>query len=871
MTGFKLLKRIFAAMTDDDDQGVTLHRDGPAEDSDSDDEVNLDEMLGYMQHLKQQGVKLGKKKKKKGARAQGDDTAGPSISPVNEVAPATAAQPTPATMTAVAPTVVIAPAAPTVPAPITAGAGTAGVATSAVATPSGPASTEASAVTNHVAVWVPTVALAVEETTANADASAVTASAADNATRGTTAGRVVGSPFGFAIPDLSAAQGTALIGTPRPATPSFNLDRIPRDANGALIIPAVVSHDNHFGRKATEAITYLMLDAPARSMQFYPEWAEFREVVCMKYEATGVSSDVFYYIISNDPSKEALAMRKVSEKRSNVNSDAKLYGRGPGGCVPESKWKILAEENVAPSTSRTPAEWCRFFEHPVYGPGANLHFYPATHRPYANLSFQLALLRGLASKRATTLFVKIPTVGYVCNVVEWPLVNARGRQTPALDTAEAVNRQNVAQKIDQVVAWIAATYNAADVTIWDSRPPAGFNMGPRIKILLPCVTRGCVQETHQLAIPPAIVHSNSTATSNNVTCLPRLLAPGTASHSQHGHLLSTSFDLLRTLAFAWTSLVTLLWMMGVSYLQVKAWFCEKNTVATAELWAMSSSTAHGILHIVHKPMCCFQGMYEAVEVSLGQLLGVHELKEAMEMRMRALGVQLEETRREMRGQVEERERELAAVKEELAAHKDALDNQLSVELAREKEERRREVQNWPCGMEELAASKGWLNVEVEINQSEGHRKTAWELTWMSLESCSGFSAEGIKHLYRLPRLETLYLNCTDVSDSALEGIGSSASIKLLHLWRTKVTDAGLAHLTALFPLKDLNATECRGVTNAGMVHVGRLTGLERLALTSTAVTDDGLQHLTALTKLTTLWRPNGNCIQGEDVRRLIER
>ncbi|CAI5478213.1 unnamed protein product [Closterium sp. Yama58-4] len=395
MTGFKLLKRVFVDMTDDDDQGVTLHCDGPGEESDSDDDVNLDEVLG---------------------------------SPSNDGAPAAAAEPTPATMTAVAPTAVIDPTAPTVAAPITASAGTAAVATTAVSTPAGPASTEPTpAITNPVAASAPTVALAVDEATANANDSAVTASAADNATRGTTTGRVIASPLEFAIP---------------------------------------VNHRS------------------TRSMQFYPKWAELHEVIYMKYEAAGISSDVFYYVISNYPNKEALAMRKVSERRSNVNADTKLYGRGPGGCVPESKWEILAEENVVPSISRTPAEWCHFYEHPVYGPGANWHFCAISNRPFANLSFQLTLLLGLASKRATMLHVKIPTVGYVCNVVEWPLVNARGHQNPSLDTAEAVNRQNVAHKIDQVVAWIAATYNAGDVAIWDSRPPAGFNMGPRIKILV---------------------------------------------------------------------------------------------------------------------------------------------------------------------------------------------------------------------------------------------------------------------------------------------------------------------------------------------------------------------------------------------------
>ncbi|CAI7851318.1 unnamed protein product [Closterium sp. NIES-54] len=106
-----------------------------------------------IQHLKQQGVKLGKKKKKKQARmkdllAQGDDTTGPSNSPTNEVTLASAAEPTLATMTAVAPTAVIDRAAPTVPSPLTASAGTAAVAKTAVST-AGPMSTEPTpAVTN---------------------------------------------------------------------------------------------------------------------------------------------------------------------------------------------------------------------------------------------------------------------------------------------------------------------------------------------------------------------------------------------------------------------------------------------------------------------------------------------------------------------------------------------------------------------------------------------------------------------------------------------------------------------------------------------------------------------------------------------------
>ncbi|CAI5476876.1 unnamed protein product [Closterium sp. Yama58-4] len=195
------------------------------------------------------------------------------------------------------------------------------------------------------------------------------------------------------------------------------------------------------------------------------------------------------------------------------------------------------------------------------------------------------------------------------------------------------------------------------------------------------------------------------------------------------------------------------------------------------------------------------------------------------------------------------------------------------------------------------------NVDLKIRQSESDQKTAWRaikyesqekknllelqglhglsddilahvstmthLKNLDLGSSSGFSAEGIKHLYRLPRLECLNLHCTDVSDSALEGIGSLTSLTDLYLRKTKVTDAGLAHLTGLSTLRLLYLSQNKGVTNAGMVHVGKLTELEELSLDKTSVTDDGLRKLTALTKLYILGTPDGVDLDGEAVRLRI--
>ncbi|CAI5963323.1 unnamed protein product [Closterium sp. NIES-65] len=91
--------------------------------------------------------------------------------------------------------------------------------------------------------------------------------------------------------------------------------------------------------------------APAWRMKFYPLWPELREMMAEKYAEAGVGKDIFYYVICMFPGQENLAMRKASERRSNYNGNIKTYGRGPGGCVPESKWKELADEGVAPKCS----------------------------------------------------------------------------------------------------------------------------------------------------------------------------------------------------------------------------------------------------------------------------------------------------------------------------------------------------------------------------------------------------------------------------------------------------------------------------------------------------------------------------------------
>ncbi|CAI5483295.1 unnamed protein product [Closterium sp. Yama58-4] len=217
MNRLTFLKRVFAAgsMSDDvsDEEVVTL-KQGPQDDSGGDDDadnvVNLDEMLGFMQQLKQSGVTLtakgrGKKKLACLSKMLQDNGAGPSTSrgtaldteaPTDAAAAAisapaiTAATTTPAmaaaaltSAPAAATTVTTVDDATTVTSP--AAILTASI---AVSTPADPATSVPSAAAVNAASDSPTAplpapSLAVEEEAATAifDGSVVTAPAAATA------------------------------------------------------------------------------------------------------------------------------------------------------------------------------------------------------------------------------------------------------------------------------------------------------------------------------------------------------------------------------------------------------------------------------------------------------------------------------------------------------------------------------------------------------------------------------------------------------------------------------------------------------------------------------------------------------------------
>lgn len=104
---------------------------------------------------------------------------------------------------------------------------------------------------------------------------------------------------------------------------------------------------------------------------------------------------------------------------------------------------------------------------------------------------------------------------------------------------------------------------------------------------------------------------------------------------------------------------------------------------------------------------------------------------------------------------------------------------------------------------------------------------------------------GIAHLSSLPKLRDLDLGNTNITDAALAQLpGGFGNLRRLSLWNCPITDAGLVHLKALDGLLDLDLG-LTPITGSGFVHLP--SSLRELHLDGcTDVTDDGIAHLSYL-------------------------
>jgi hypothetical protein len=130
----------------------------------------------------------------------------------------------------------------------------------------------------------------------------------------------------------------------------------------------------------------------------------------------------------------------------------------------------------------------------------------------------------------------------------------------------------------------------------------------------------------------------------------------------------------------------------------------------------------------------------------------------------------------------------------------------------------------------------------------------WDLRFLALER-TRITDAGLAHLRRAAGLEGLRLSETAVGDAGLKHVGALPGLRMLWLSGTRVSDAGLAHLKKAASLEALALDETQ-VTDAGMAHLQALTNLRWLYLGGTRITDAGIRHLAGLTRLQRLQLKN---------------
>lgn len=114
------------------------------------------------------------------------------------------------------------------------------------------------------------------------------------------------------------------------------------------------------------------------------------------------------------------------------------------------------------------------------------------------------------------------------------------------------------------------------------------------------------------------------------------------------------------------------------------------------------------------------------------------------------------------------------------------------------------------------------------------------------------TAAGLRHLSGMQRLHSLCFHGVHITDESLVGLAGMSQLRYLSLDYTAVTDAGVGilakeilHLANL----DLRGTK---VTDAGLVHLSDLKSLSELNLSGTRITDAGLVSLKGLSSLSRL-------------------
>jgi hypothetical protein len=152
----------------------------------------------------------------------------------------------------------------------------------------------------------------------------------------------------------------------------------------------------------------------------------------------------------------------------------------------------------------------------------------------------------------------------------------------------------------------------------------------------------------------------------------------------------------------------------------------------------------------------------------------------------------------------------------------------------------------------------------------GHFSRLERLDWIG--SHPAVTDAGLAHLSGITKLEELNLSGTDITDAGLAHLSRLIKLEELNLSGADITDAGLVHLRGMAGLKKLDLSGT-WITDAGLVNLSGLTKLETLSLRNTEVGEAGVVYLKNLTNLLSLdlWGTNVHDFGAQELRRAVPR
>ncbi len=117
------------------------------------------------------------------------------------------------------------------------------------------------------------------------------------------------------------------------------------------------------------------------------------------------------------------------------------------------------------------------------------------------------------------------------------------------------------------------------------------------------------------------------------------------------------------------------------------------------------------------------------------------------------------------------------------------------------------------------------------------------LEGLSLAGNSKITNEGLRYLNNIPHLTELTFRGTGIQNAALSILEGMLFLQYLDVSYTDISDSALPALSVLPRLKELRLKGCSKITDAGIAHLQAVKPLRRLELSETGITDRGINYL----------------------------